>query len=83
MELPIGSIICYPSAICPEGFMPCDGREFSKQACPKLCAVIKNTWGETDMAFSYQTFKKSLLVAGAKMKVLILKEYLNRNRLIY
>lgn len=51
MELPIGSIICYPSPICPEGFMPCDGRELSKQAYPELYAVIKNTWGETDTTF--------------------------------
>ena len=41
MELPIGSIICYPSTICPEGFMPCDGRELSKQAYPELYAGLK------------------------------------------
>lgn len=51
-NLPIGCIFCYPSPICPEGFMPCDGRELSKQAYPELYAVIKNTWGETDTTFS-------------------------------
>lgn len=50
-NLPIGCIFCYPSPICPEGFMPCDGRELSKQAYPELYAVIKNTWGETDTTF--------------------------------
>lgn len=49
--LPVGCIICYPSPICPEGFLPCDGRELSKQQYPELYALIKGTWGETQTTF--------------------------------
>lgn len=51
MELPIGSIFCYPSPICPEGFMPCDGRELSKKEYAELYALIRDTWGETETTF--------------------------------
>lgn len=50
-ELPIGCIFCYPSPICPEGFLPCDGRELSKKEYPELYALIKDTWGETKNSF--------------------------------
>lgn len=50
-ELPIGCIFCYPSPICPEGFLPCDGRELSKQEYPELYSLIKGTWGETKNSF--------------------------------
>lgn len=50
-ELPIGCIFCYPSPICPDGFLPCDGRELSKQEYPELYALIKDTWGETKNSF--------------------------------
>lgn len=50
-ELPIGCIFCYPSPICPEGYLPCDGRELSKQEYPELYSLIKGTWGETKNSF--------------------------------
>lgn len=50
-ELPIGCIFCYPSAICPAGFLPCDGRELSKSLYPELYKLIKGTWGETGKSF--------------------------------
>ena len=50
-NLPIGCIFCYPSPICPEGFLPCDGRELSKKAYPELYAIVKGTWGETSTTF--------------------------------
>lgn len=50
-ELPIGCIFCYPSPICPDGFLPCDGRELSKKEYPELYALIKDTWGETVSTF--------------------------------
>ena len=50
-EIPIGCIFCYPSPISPDGFLPCDGRELSKKEYSELYAVIKNTWGETEMTF--------------------------------
>lgn len=50
-EIPIGCIFCYPSPICPEGFLPCDGRELSKSMYPELYKLIKGTWGETGKTF--------------------------------
>lgn len=50
-NLPIGCIFCYPSPICPEGFMPCDGRELSKNAYAELYKLIGGTWGETKTTF--------------------------------
>lgn len=50
-NLPIGAIFCYPSPICPDGFLPCDGRELSKKEYPELYALIKDTWGETVSTF--------------------------------
>lgn len=50
-ELPIGCIFCYPSPICPDGFLPCDGRELSKSLYPELYKLIKGTWGETLKTF--------------------------------
>ena len=49
--LPIGSIICFPSPILPDGFQPCDGRELSKKLYPELYKLIKGTWGETANSF--------------------------------
>lgn len=50
-ELPIGCIFCYPSPICPDGFLPCDGRELSKNTYHELYKLIKGTWGETSKTF--------------------------------
>lgn len=44
MELPIGSIFCYPSPICPDVFLPYDGRELSKSAYRELYVLIGDTW---------------------------------------
>ncbi len=49
--LPISSILCFPSEICPEGFLPCDGRELSKQAYPELYQIAKGVWEETPKTF--------------------------------
>lgn len=51
MELPIGCIFCYPSPVCPEGFLPCDGRELSKTTYSQLYKLIGGTWGETATTF--------------------------------
>ena len=51
LELPIGCIFCYPSPVCPEGFMPCDGRELSKMTYSQLYKLIGGTWGETAATF--------------------------------
>ena len=51
IEMPIGCIFCYPSPICPDGFLPCAGRELSKKEYPELYALIKDTWGETKNSF--------------------------------
>lgn len=50
-EMPIGCIFCYPSPICPEGFLPCDGRELSKKVYSELYALIGDTWGEPPSTF--------------------------------
>lgn len=49
--LPIGCILCFPSEICPEGFLPCDGRELSKQSYPDLYKIVKGVWEETPNTF--------------------------------
>lgn len=49
--LPIGCILCFPSEICPEAFLPCDGRELSKQAYPLLYQIVKGLWEETPKTF--------------------------------
>lgn len=50
-ELPIGSIICFSSEVCPEGYMPCDGRELPKNAYKELYFLIGGRWGETPTTF--------------------------------
>ena len=50
-NLPIGCIFCFPSHICPEGYLPCDGRELSKEAYSELYNLIRGTWGETASTF--------------------------------
>lgn len=50
-DIPIGSIIYFPSLACPDGFIPCDGRELAKKAYPELYSLIKDTWGETGSSF--------------------------------
>ena len=49
--LPIGSILIYPAENVPSGFLPCDGRELSKEAFSELYSILKGTWGESDKSF--------------------------------
>lgn len=50
-DLPIGTILIYPSKNVPEGFLPCDGRKVSKRAYPELYALLHSTFGETSTEF--------------------------------
>lgn len=50
-NLPIGCILCFASTKFPADFLPCDGRELSKNVYSELYSVIGGTWGETTCTF--------------------------------
>lgn len=43
--IPVGSIMCYASSRCPEGYLPCDGRELMQSQYPDLYKVIGKLFG--------------------------------------
>lgn len=43
--VPVGAILIYPSTEIPEGYLPCDGEEYSRTDYPDLFDVVGNTFG--------------------------------------
>lgn len=49
--IPVGTIIIYSSPSCPDGYLPCDGREIPQSLYPELYKVIGNTFGGNSKTF--------------------------------
>jgi len=49
--VPVGSIMCYAAPKCPEGYLPCDGRELLLSQYPDLFRVIGKTFGGNSKTF--------------------------------
>ena len=49
--VPVGCIMCYASPNCPDGYLPCDGRELMQSQYPVLFKVIGNIFGGSSKTF--------------------------------
>ena len=49
--IPVGTIIINSSPSCPDGYLPCDGREIPQSLYPELYNVIGTTFGGNTMTF--------------------------------
>ena len=49
--IPVGSIMCYASSQCPDGYLPCDGRELMQSKYPDLYKVIGKIFGGGQKTF--------------------------------
>lgn len=49
--IPVGAIICHAAEKCPEGYLPCDGKELLRSEYPELFAVIGISFGGGERTF--------------------------------
>ena len=51
--VPVGSVVSYPAASLPSGFLSCDGSAISRSTYSALFALIGTTWGSGDGATTF------------------------------